>query len=608
MQNNFSLQQPQNNLFQNNQVNQNYDPANFHQQLSHPLQPHNIQHQQISQSQNYSQHQQQPQQHVSQVNHHEQAVNFSNQIQTQQHEQQARPLKNTSNAPANQSTSLANSQNLSLQVQQQMASKEGQHAWNGVPDGHYSNLQIGQNNSFIDANHPMMLNSADEIQYPLDNGQLAQSIAAVAMGTASGTSISAENQATSMIGNVPTENSKLRDSQYCLCLAEYYLKFVKPSNPRFAMQCLISALNDPAATLPEKVLANLRLAQTYYKYTENFNYVLDHLELAILFGKESIETNNEKFEKHAANASSFQVYDEDSIIKNCPAEMYAEAVLLQALVTLPTNVIKSFQHYNTLSEDTKKSLQNCLNELATCASWASPKLSEWQVKLAFQMANILYREAEYGTAKEFLNYGIEMARSHQKLQYYTAILSLANAMIYLNQFSNLSESMSRNSVEKSETEKDQIGLDMIQEIEGAINGCSSEQPDQNANSSTNPTSKLNLGNLSSISERHKLHLNIYIHVLKMSIALRQGDYKQSKISLRSLNESYKRLNEMDDCKTTLLTLSDQHNDESISSGDEENSYPVWLTNEQICVLIYLLQVQQSCIGIWGGFIFLKNFF
>ena len=69
-----------------------------------------------------------------------------------------------------------------------------------------------------------------------------------------------------------------------------------------------------------------------------------------------------------------------------------------------------------------------------CVQWASPRLVHWQVKLALQMASVLYREADYETAKQFLDYGIEMAKPVTGLEYYWAVFSLANATSTLKEF------------------------------------------------------------------------------------------------------------------------------------------------------------------------------
>jgi len=270
-------------------------------------------------------------------------------------------------------------------------------------------------------------------------------------------------------------NLSIRDTQYCFCLAEYYLNECKPANPRFAIQSLISALSDNNITLPEKVIVNLRLAQLYYKYTENFNHVQSHLELAISFARNTLTFFNNQLKNSVNN---IKIYDTKDIIKVCPIEAYAEAVHLQAIITLPINYIKDIKFYEKLSDEIKKTLQMCLNDLAECGSWAGEKLKEWQVKLALKMATILYREADYDSATEFLAYGIAVAKPHKDLEYYFALLSLAKSMIELNQFNKKLQNDTDNNEDLSNITqqntkiKQESNIKILNEIENSLKSIS----------------------------------------------------------------------------------------------------------------------------------------
>ena len=340
--------------------------------------------------------------------------------------------------------------------------------------------------------------------------------------------------ATTTSTTAPTiENTTYRTSQYCLSLADHYLK-LKPAQPRFALQALTAALHDPEILLSEKCLINLRFSQLYYKYTENFNHVLEHLELAIYFGNQLIDQLNAKFDPgsnfrlehpelfqphtlvNADGSNSTignlnysphllnEIYGNNSIIRVCPVIAYAESVLLQSIISLPSNIVTNFTHYQNFSETTKKSIQSCLNQLAQAANWTGPEITEWQVRLAFQMGNILYREAEFKTASSFIDYAIDMAKTQDKLVYYVMILNLSKSMLYLNQYSQScsdredeSENNNHNGQKnedfskKTRFDRDLQGIEMVQNVENLLNE--------------------NAGSVQLIPEVQRTHLYIYVY-------------------------------------------------------------------------------------------------
>ena len=307
----------------------------------------------------------------------------------------------------------------------------------------------------------------------------------------------------------------MREIQYCLCLAEYYLTEASPPQPRLAIQCLTASLNCLDASASEKSFAHFRLALLYLKYTENLNHVFTNLDKSIEFGHANINAYNEQWKHAEANQTTKpKIHHPDSIVKFCPAELYAEAIHLYVGLSLPKNLLQSQAVHIESVEKSKKLLQTGLNDLATCVAWAGSKLGSWQVKLALQMATTLFKESDYETAKEFINYGIEMAKSNA-LEYFWAMFSLAKAMISVSQF-NIQD-IDADSFKK-----------LISEVETALS-----QPVGSVHDCVNM-------NLSNVPELPQLNLKIYIAILKSGLALRSGNYKDSKSCLRVLNELYKK--------------------------------------------------------------------
>ena len=163
----------------------------------------------------------------------------------------------------------------------------------------------------------------------------------------------------------------MREVQYCFCLAEYYLKECSPPQPRFALQCLLASQNSgnngDDITLQEKLLGNLRLAQMYYKYTENNNHTIDHIKQAVDFGQQFISNYNDAYKTACEEQTQLPpIHQSGTVMIFCPAEAYAESVLFYSNLLLPASSLNGFKNLQDSVDEAKRLLQNCLNELAAC--------------------------------------------------------------------------------------------------------------------------------------------------------------------------------------------------------------------------------------------------